>query len=854
MLLFAVIAVLAGPADAAEPGAGADTMKKTSSGNGTGTSPWSEVRSPLPADDAIEARVSALLERMTLEEKVGQIIQADIRYASPDEVRQFHLGSILSGGGAFPDDDRHASAADWLAKADAYYDASVDASDGGTAVPIMWGIDAVHGHGGVFGATVFPHNIALGATRNPDLVREIGAATAREVAATGLDWTFAPTLAVAQDRRWGRSYESFSEDPELVATLGQAAILGLQGDPADDTFLGPGRILATAKHFVGDGGTERGRDQGDTRVSEAELATVHGAGHVAAIKAGVQTIMATYNSWNGRKVHGETHLLTDVLRHRLGFDGLVIGDWDGHAQIPGCSKKSCPDAINAGIDMIMVPGEWRAFHANTVQQVQSGVISEERLNEAVRRILRVKVRAGLFESGRPSERPLAGQAEWLGHPSHRALARQAVRESLVLLKNTFGLLPLSPSAHILITGEGATTIAQQVGGWTMSWQGEDIHNEDFPGATSLYQAFADAADAAGGKAVLSPDGTFGERPDVAIVVFGEGPYAEMRGDLDDLAFGADDPSGFERLESLKQAGIPTVAVFLTGRPRWTNPELNRADAFVVAWQPGSEGGGVADVLLRAPDGRFAHDFRGRLPFSWPATAEPDATRADGSAAEPLFPAGYGLSYAESAEVGVVPEDGGPQPGVPEPTIALFRNGRAAAPFRMMVGDGADWDVAVYDSGAEPLGGQPLGVDAFDGSDPAGTGRRVRWAGGPTGRLSLATLVPVDLSAGAEGTAQLHLSVRVEAPPAGRVMLGSCDEDGCDGPLDIGDLLRQTPAGETMDVRIDLRCLVSDPERGWETAIPFRLSASGAMTLDFQRIAIERTDAPLPAEPVCPGPA
>ena len=368
-------------------------------------------------------------------------------------MRRFDLGSVLNGGGSFPGDDKHASPEDWLALADDFHEASTDTSDGGVGIPAIWGVDAVHGHNNVIGATIFPHNIGLGAARNPDLIRRIGEITAREVRATGLDWNFGPTIAVARDDRWGRTYESYSEDPEIVTLYARALVEGLQGTVGSPEFLGEERVIATAKHFLGDGGTFEGLDQGDTRASEEELRDLHGAPYVAALDAGAQAVMSSFSSWHGLKLHGHAGLLTDVLKGRMAFDGLVVGDWNGHGQLPGCSNESCADTIRAGLDLFMVPEDWRALHRNTLRQARSGAIPEARLDDAVRRILRVKIRAGLLDSGRPSERALGGQFDLLGAPEHRDVARQAVRESLVLLKNDDG--PPAPLAEVARAGSGA---------------------------------------------------------------------------------------------------------------------------------------------------------------------------------------------------------------------------------------------------------------------------------------------------------------------------------------------------------------------------------------------------------------
>ncbi|MEA5462395.1 glycoside hydrolase family 3 protein, partial [Leptothoe sp. PORK10 BA2] len=420
-------------------------------------------------EPSMEARIDALMATMTIEELVGQTIQADIADVTPEDVRRYHLGSILNGGNSAPSEDMHAAPDQWLALADKFYAASMDQSKGGQAIPLLWGTDAVHGHNNIVGATIFPHNIGLGATRNPKLIQKIGEITAREVIVTGMDWTFAPTLAVAQDSRWGRTYESYSEDPEIVAQYATAIVTGLQGELNTHSFLSDQHVIATAKHFIGDGGTQRGKDQGDNIDSEADLRDYHGVGYPPALAAGVQTVMASFSSWHGQRLHGHKPLLTDVLKERMGFNGFVVGDWNGHAQIPGCSTQSCPTAFNAGIDMFMAPDSWRELHHNTVAQVKSGEISRSRLEDAVRRILRVKLRLGLFEKPKPSARPLAGNYSLLGHPNHQAVAQQAVRESLVLLKNNNNLLPLPTDQTILVTGDGADDIGQQCGGWTLSW-------------------------------------------------------------------------------------------------------------------------------------------------------------------------------------------------------------------------------------------------------------------------------------------------------------------------------------------------------------------------------------------------
>lgn len=609
---------------------------------------WPSVANRVSADPDVERRVEALLSRMTLKQKVGQMVQAEIQHVTPADLRRFHLGSVLNGGGSYPSEARAASVDDWLALADAFYAASADTSGGGLAIPVLWGTDAVHGHNNVRGATIFPHNIGLGAARDPALIHAIGKATALEVAASGIDWTFAPTLAVVRDDRWGRTYEGYSEDPEIVREYAGEMVAGLQGDPSGSEFLGPARVLATAKHFVGDGGTEGGVDQGDNLSSERELLEIHAQGYLTAIEAGVQTIMASFSSWRGQKLHGHRYLLTDVLKGRLGFDGFVIGDWNGHAQLSDCGASSCPRSIDAGVDMFMVPADWRAFLANTIRQVRAGEVEEARVDDAVRRILRVKARAGLLDAGPPSSRPHAGDASLVGSPDHRALARRAVRRSLVLLKNADGLLPLSPDLHVLVAGDGANDITKQCGGWSVTWQGTETTNEDFPGATSIFAGIRSAVAAGGGRAILSEDGSFDEPPDVAIVVFGEEPYAEFEGDLENLSFSARHPGSLRLLRRLREREIPVVSVFLSGRPLWVNPELDASTAFVAAWLPGTEGGGVADVLFREASGEVNFDFTGRLSYSWPRRPDQTSVNRSDPDYDPLFPYGFGLTYGEGS--------------------------------------------------------------------------------------------------------------------------------------------------------------------------------------------------------------
>jgi beta-glucosidase len=548
---------------------------------------WPQPAWPLPADPALERRIDALMATLSVEEKVGQIIQGDIDSITPDDLRKYRLGSILAGGGSDPGKRYNAPPKDWLALADAFWDASMDTSRGGHAIPVIWGIDAVHGQSNIVGATLFPHNIGLGATRDPELIREIGRITAAETRTTGMEWTFAPTVAVPQDDRWGRSYEGYSESPEIVALLAPAMVEGLQGKAGAADFLDDHHVMTTVKHFLGDGGTTNGKDQGNTEVSEAALRDVHAAGYVPAIAAGAQSAMASYNSFHGEKMHGNKALLTDVLKGRMGFGGFVVGDWNGHGQVKGCTNTDCAQTFNAGLDMAMAPDSWKGLYETTLAHVKAGDIPMARLDDAVRRILRAKFRMGLFEKPKPSQRALGGKFQLLGSPEHRAVARRAVRESLVLLKNAGGILPLSPTQRVVLAGDGADNLTKQTGGWTLTWQGDGTKRADFPNADSIWDGFRQQIEAAGGHAELAADGRYKSKPDVAVVVFGEDPYAEFQGDLPNLMFKAGKSGDLELIRRLKADGIPVVAVFLSGRPLWMNRELNAANAFVAAWLPGS---------------------------------------------------------------------------------------------------------------------------------------------------------------------------------------------------------------------------------------------------------------------------
>ncbi|WP_019516184.1 glycoside hydrolase family 3 protein [Sphingomonas sp. Mn802worker] len=759
-------------------------------------------------DPKVEARVDAMLRRMSVEDKVGQLLQVDIASITPKDLETYKLGSILNGGNSAPNNDEFAPAPEWLKLFDAFWDASVKRGDGRPVVPVIWGTDAVHGDNNIVGATLFPHNIGLGAMRDPELVRRIGVATAAETAATGIDWSFAPTVAVVQDDRWGRTYESYSEEPSLVASYAGAMVEGIQGRVGGD-FMRPGHVISSVKHFLGDGGTG-GRDQGDTRVSEATLRDVHAAGYMTALPAGALTVMPSFSSWNGTKLTGNKSLLTGVLKERWGFDGFAVGDWNAHGQVPGCTNEDCAAAINAGLDMFMYSGpKWKELYANTLREAKGGIIPAARLDDAVRRILRVKVLAGTFEAGRPSSRPFAGKFDLIGSAEHRALARQAVRESLVLLKNN-GVLPIKAGANVLVAGAGADNIGQQAGGWSITWQGTGVTNANFPNAQSIWGGLSQAIRAAGGTATLSATGSYASKPDVAIVVFGETPYAEFSGDRPTLEFGPDDKSSLQLLRRLKAARVPTVSVFLSGRPLWVNPELNASDAFVAAWLPGTEGGGVADLLVAGRDGKPKADFHGTLSFSWPKRLDQYVLNRRDPNYDPLFAFGYGLSYAKGGQV----------PQLDEARPANASGDQNALFVRGRLAPGA----SLRTSGAVTQ----ARIDRQAQEDSV----RLTFTG--AGELAVEQAQPIDLSRESNGQLSLILDYRVTHAPTGTVTLGMAG--GRSASVPITGALRGAGSDWTQ-LAVPLRCFADQGVDMAKVTRPAVIAATGAVGIDVSGIHV-----------------
>jgi beta-glucosidase len=803
----------------------------------------------LPQDAAQEARIRTIVAHMTLAQKIGQMTQADIRAISPDEVSRYYIGSVLNGGGAWPHNDKHAATADWLAMADAFWDASMH-TDMAVQVPVIWGTDAVHGHNNVYGMTLFPHNIGLGAANDPALVERIGEAVARQVRATGIDWTFAPTLAVPRDDRWGRTYEGFSEDPAIVGAYAGRYVSGLQGR------FEPGRptIVATAKHFIGDGGTEGGVDQGENKAGIGDLLRLHGAGYESAIGAGVQTVMASFNSWtftgrddSGRalafvdaKNTGNRYLLTDLLKTRWGFDGFVVTDWDAIGQvsyrdeqgrIKACANWSCPAAINAGIDMVMVPFAWKEFIAHTLASVQAGEIPLARVDDAVTRILRVKMRAGLFRvadgvsvSAPPSQR--AGARDPAAQP--RELAREAVRKSLVLLKNDHGTLPLARAGRVLVVGRSADAVADQAGGWTLTWQGTGNTNADFPVGDSILAGVREAVGADNVVYAADARGVDVRAFKAVIAVIGESPYAEGVGDIrrfSTLEHARRHPEDLAVLTRVAGQGVPVVTVLLSGRPLWMDPEINRSDAFVAAWLPGTEGKGVADVLIRHADGSVV-DFRGRLSYSWPRNACQANVNKGDAAYDPLFPYGYGLMYAAAhADLGVLDESpqpqrcGGPAAAATE-DLVIFRQSegpvhklhiRSPADGRLPLGDDLNAVVATADGAVRAETAQVnVQQDA----------RKVRFAG--RGGFSADSTMGRDYSGWLGMHAALVFDLVIDQAPAGAVNVRIDCGGGCGAAIDVTAALRALPLHAKATLKIPLQCFA---DRGADfTAIdtPFAL--------------------------------
>jgi beta-glucosidase len=578
-------------------------------------------------DAAAAAKTEELLEAMTLGEKVGQMTQVDLKAIKDKaDIARYALGSMLSGGDSDPDD---ITAQGWARTHDELQSWALKSR---LKIPLIYGIDAVHGHNNVDGAVVFPHNVGLGAMRDPGLVEKAARITALELAGTGIRWAFAPCLAVARDERWGRTYESFGEDPELALVMGAAAVRGLQGPTLAETTS----VLACAKHFVGDGGSTRGVDQGNTECDLATLREIHLPGYLSAIKAGVGSVMASYSSWNGKKMHGNPYLLTDLLKKELGFHGFVVSDWAAIDQLSRDYKTAVEAAINAGIDMAMIPfgpgqnNNYVEYITLLKDLVNEGKVPQSRIDDAVRRILLVKSRMHLFDH--PFSEAALTSA--VGSAEHRQVARECVRKSLVLLKNEKSTLPLSKQVRrLVLAGQAADDLGIQCGGWTIAWQGKT--GQVMRGGTTILAAVRQTV-GPNTAVTHSADGSNTAGADAVIVVVGERPYAEMRGDRKDLSLPQQD---LAVLKKAKEAGVPVVTIVFSGRPVLLGPVLESSDAVIAAWLPGTEGQGVADVLL----GNVKPT--GKLPHTWPRSMDQiPCNVGDDSAKDTLFPYGFGLTY------------------------------------------------------------------------------------------------------------------------------------------------------------------------------------------------------------------
>jgi beta-glucosidase len=580
---------------------------------------------------SFDPRIKPILAKMTLDEKVGQMTQADqASIGDLADIETYYLGSVLSGGSSDPKEGNSLQA--WT---DLYDRIQQHSAKTRLKIPLLYGVDAVHGHNNVLGAVIFPQNIGLGCTRNAALVEKVERVTAEEVRATGIQWAFAPCVTVPQDIRWGRTYEGFSEDPQVVRELAGPAVRGFQGND----LANPLSVLACAKHFMGDGGTAwgsprggRGLDQGDTRVDEATLRRLHMQGYMTAVNAGVASIMPSYNSWNGVKASASKRLLTEILKQELGFQGFLISDWNAIDQIDPDFKKAIGISINAGMDMAMAPDKYKLFFADLKELAQNGTVPMARIDDAVTRILRVKFAMGMMDEKR-SQLADRGLQKSFGSPEHRAVAREAVRQSLVLLKNENKTLPLKKSvARIHVGGKSADNIGNQCGGWTIDWQGRS--GAVTTGGTTVLAAIKKVV-GSGAQVTFSADGSGAAGASVGVVVIGERPYAEGNGDRADLSLAPEDVTAFN---NMKTAGIPVVVILFSGRPMIVNDMLGKADAFIAAWLPGTEGEGITDVLFG--------DYKpaGKLSFAWPRSMDQVAVHRGAPNYNPLFALGYGLSY------------------------------------------------------------------------------------------------------------------------------------------------------------------------------------------------------------------
>jgi len=583
--------------------------------------------SPKEKREQMDKKAEELLRQMTLEEKIGQMTQVDYIAIKNnlDDIKKYSIGSILCGGDSEPDD---VTPAGWAKIFDELQGVALTSR---LKTPIIWGIDAVHGHNNVNGAVIFPHNIGLGATRDSKLVEKVAKVTAEEIRGTGIQWDFAPCLAVARNERWGRTYESFGEDSKLAEELGYAYVKGMQSKDLSNATS----VLACAKHFAGDGGTTNGTDQGNTECDEATFRKLFLPSYEEAIKAGVKSVMASYSSWNGKKMHANKYLMTDVLKNEMKFEGFIVSDWAAIDQLSNDYKNCIEESINAGIDMVMIPNgigqknNYIEFVTLLTELVKEGKVPMARIDDAAKRILKVKLEMDLYNHPFTDKTLLAK----IGSKENREVARQAVRESLVLLKNNNSALPISKDIkNIAIVGKGANDIGIQCGGWTISWQGKP--GKVITGGTTILEALQNSVPA-NTKITYSEDASELGNADVCIAVIGELPYAETMGDRKDLSISKEDEAVIEKAHA---SGKPVIAVLISGRPMIITSIIDKCDAFVAAWLPGSEGAGVADVLL----GNYKPT--GKLPHTWPKNMQQIPINVGDKDYDPLFKYGFGLTY------------------------------------------------------------------------------------------------------------------------------------------------------------------------------------------------------------------
>ena len=841
-------------------------------------SDWPSINSSITKDSNIEFKVQKILDQMTLEEKIGQMIQPNLRDVTPEEAQAYKLGSLLNGGGTWANNDKYASALDWAKTADEYWTALQEAyNDRPFSIPFMWATDAVHGHNNIFGATLFPHNIGLGAAYDPDLIYRIGIATAKEVTATGMDWTFAPTVATPRNLHWGRVYEGYSEDPEIVYHYAGKMVEGLQGNPQD--LRGEHRVISNVKHWIGDGGTIDGVDRGNNAYTEEQLLNIHAMGYISGLNAGAQVVMSSFSGWlNDKnvshdnqayndKLSGSHYLLTEVLKNKMGFDGVIVSDWNSHAEVIACEDGNANYCINAGLDILMVTArnDWKSTISHAIEGVQSGEIPLSRINDAVTRILRIKMRAGLWEKPKPTERVNAGQQDTLGHREHKKLAREAVRKSLVLLKNKNNALPLTRKQSLILTGSAANNIQKMTGGWSMTWQGSDTTPDDFPGCQPLLKAIESVNTLSLTHYIESltpktqlPDAEF------AIVAIGEDPYAEIVGDIKSWqtleysklkrAYRSD----LETIRTLKKAGKKVITLFFSGRPLYVNEEINLSDAFVAAWLPGTEGAGITDIIFKNSTNDIEFDFQGKLSFSWPKMKHsfavnripphipnyqiPQQEQNPNGKHAPLFNVGYGLNYQQDInqqmDLDNIPLDLAESASTE--TIATqaieFFGVLSTGDFALNMADHNCWLTGVEISGnnaSRCATIESMPIDYIHQQD----GRKLIFLGGDAMvYLQSIDQSPINLKPYLNAQGYLTIAIKLIEPPSGKVELAVHRDIPNSPTLDITSRLSALPLNEWSELSVSLAEFDLIGCEFEHVNTPFMLFTTATLSLELGKIS------------------